>query len=218
MITYICIFFLPGAAGNFFSRCLSLASDRCVGQIPLNSAHPYLSLDEKFQAFQYRDVYRGGDWIKFESKLEHYSNRFAHHDLVTQSVSVWEMHPDTEFLNQKIEGPDDKKFYFYIDPSEAFEWCILNALHKDSFIEKKWIVEGKKMLDNPDIVKINLVDIFSSYETLIVCIKEICSIVGIELAARQSTMIIELWQQWISTTLMPARFKEFKTRIGYFDT
>lgn len=218
MINYLYIFFLPGAAGNFFSRCMSLASDRCVGQIPSGSAHPYLSLEEKFQSFSYSNSQRDANWIEFESKLVHYSDLFVHHALATQSVSVWHQHPDYVFLNKKIEGPNDKKYLFYIDPSDAFEWCVLNALHKDSYIQKKWISQGKKMLEDADIIKINLSDIFSSHETLLVSVQKVCDTVGINLGSAQCVKIVELWNQWIDTTLAPTSFEKFKRDIGYFNT
>lgn len=214
MINYVYVFFLPGAAGNFLSRCLSLAADRCVGQISPVSASPYLSQDEKFQLFRY-DAARESNWIDFESRLIHYSFRFEHTELTPGSVSIWNMHPDYDFLHRNIAGPDDSKFVFYIDPSEAFEWCTLNALYKDSHIEKKWLLQGRQMLDDHDITKINLADIFLSCESCILLIEKICNTVHIDLASSHRQKIIELWHQWIDTTLKPAEFTKFKNSIGF---
>lgn len=215
MIVYVYIFFLPGAAGNFFSRCMSLASDRCVGQITPGSVHPYMSLKEKFQSFSYADMQPNINWIEFEQGLVHYSNLFVHHSLATQSVSLWHNHPDYGFLNRQIDGSKDQKFLFYIDPSDSFEWCVLNALKKDSFIEKKWVVQGKKMLEDPAILKINLSNIFSSQQTLINEVQQVCDVVGIHLSPSNRDKIGQLWNQWILTALMPSEFDEFKKNLGW---
>lgn len=216
MLTYIFIQHLPGSAGNFFSRCVGLASDQCYGWIPAGDNNINLSLQDKFKAFQYRE--RCNNWIDFERKLRHYSQVVPHHALPEGSVSVWQGHPCYDFLAKDIAGADDKKFVFYIDPRKNFEWCMLNCLYKNSYIDGKWLIEGKKMLDDANIVKLDLSDIIASRDTLLGCVEKVCNTAGIVLKAPNKQKIAELWDQWTLTTLPASEFESFKTKLGYCNT
>jgi uncharacterized protein YkvS len=216
MLTYIFIKYLPGSAGNFFCRCIGLVSDQCYGWIPAGTDNINLSVEDKFNVFQYKEKCK--TWIDFERKLQHYSQVVPHHALPHGAVSVWQGHPCYDFLSRDITGPDDKKFVFYIDPSKNFEWCMLNCLYKNSYIDAKWLIEGKKMLDDANIVKLDLGDIIASRDTLVGCVEKVCNIAGIVLKEQNKQKIAELWDQWTLTTLPASEFQRFKTKIGYCNT
>lgn len=216
MLTYIFLQYLPGSAGNFFSRCIGLVSDQCYGWIPRGIDNINLSVEEKFNAFEYQSVNQ--NWIHFERKLQHYSEVVAHHALPHGSISLWQGHPCYKILTRDIAGPDDKKFVFYIDPSKNFEWVIMNCLYKNSYIDSRWLVEGKKMLNDANIVKLDLSDIIASRDTFLGCIDKVCNITGIVLQESNRQKIAELWDQWIVTTLPASDFEIFKNKIGYFNT
>jgi len=218
MINYIFLFFLPGSAGNFFSRCLALASDRCYGWIGAQVPKLHLDLEEKFRLYQYSDPIED-DWISFERRLSHYSKHYPHHELPQGSYSIWAHHPNTQqTVRHNLAGPNDRQHVFYIDPSENFQWCMLNSLYKNSVIDVKWMIEGKKMLDDPNIIKINLSDIIASGDSLVRTVQQVCESVGLCLQEENRAKIQDLWNQWILTSLCPQRFQDFKKEIGYFDT
>ena len=216
MINYVFIHYPPGAAGNFFSRCISLASDRCYGQVQKNSSDPFLSLEDKFNLYQYQN--RCSNWIDFEYRLQDYYSNHPHYDLPDVSFSIWKQHPSYEFLLKDIAGPDDKKHTFYIDPSKHFEWCVLNCLYKNSYIDSKWLMEGKKMLSDDNIIKIDLWDIIDNKDTFIGVVENFCNIIGLTLENTNKQKIQQLWDQWILTTLPKTEFSVYKNSIGYFDT
>lgn len=216
MLTYIFIQYLPGSAGNFFSRCIGLVSDQCYGWIPCGTNNVNLSVEDKFHAFKYQNI--GSNWIQFERQLQHYSEVVEHHALPHGSISVWQGHPNYKTLTRDIAGPDDKKFAFYIDPSKNFEWVILNCLHKNSYVDSRWLIQGKKMLNDVNIVKLDLNDIIASRDTLVGCVEKVCTVAGIALKETNKHKIAELWDQWILTTLPASEFESFKNKIGYYNT
>jgi hypothetical protein len=215
MITYLHVFFLPGAAGTFFARCLSLASDQCVGQIASSATTPYMSLQEKYSVYQYGSRHQYSNWIDFEKTVVHYSNCFEHHALESGTVSIWHSHPSYDVLAQNIAGADDQQVLVYIDASDAFEWCMLNALYKDSYIQKKWLLCAQQMLSDTALHKINLSNIITSADTLLQCVQQVCDLAHIEIKSENQTQIRKLWHEWIKTTLAANDFEEFKATIGY---
>lgn len=218
MITYIFIAFLPGSAGNFFSRCINLASEQCYGWVPNNKNKINLSLEDKFNSFQYED--RCEDWNEFESRLQHYSKIMPHYEIPDGSISMWGGHPYCDIFSKvsSLAGPDNKKYIFYIDSSKNFEWTVLNCLYKNSVITSRWMIAGKKMLDDDNVIKVNLDDIINSKDTLIDCVEKVCKTVNIVLENKNKEKIKNLWDQWIVTTLPKSEFETFKNKIGYYNT
>jgi hypothetical protein len=177
-----------------------------------------LSLDEKFDLYQYQGSKSFDSWLKFEDQLVHYSAGHHFHELPDQSVSIWQCHPDYSMFDKNLVGPDDKVNKFYIDPSNNFEWVILNALYKNSYINSRGLIEGKKMLDDDSIIKIDLNKILESSTSLIDSVQQVLSECNIKLNNSNRKKIEDLREQWILTTLPRSKFQDFKNQIGYFNT
>jgi hypothetical protein len=213
MINYVFVFFLPGAAGNFFSRCLSLASDQSYGWIPSNLSAPGLSALEKFHAYSYSSSKQFDDWREFEVQLVKYHTVFDHWNLPADSISIWSDHPGYALVESDLVGIDDKQHLFYINPGDNFEWVILNSLYKNSTIDVKWLREGHLMSQDSNVNQINLANIIAGPDTLWLEIQKVYAILQKE--CNNKELITALWQQWNLTTLKPAQFEEFKRSIGF---
>jgi hypothetical protein len=213
MIDYVFVFFLPGAAGNFFSRCLSLAGNQTYGWVPDKTNNVGLSADQKHQAYSYSESALHQDWKKFEGKLVHYSTVTDHHSIPTGSVSLWSEHPRYQLLDCNLTGTDNQQHVFYIDPSDKFEWVILNSLYKNSTIDVKWLQEGQAMLTDSDIYKISLANIIESSATAWLEVEKVYAIIKHKCSNKE--LVEDLWQQWNSTTLKPGEFNSFKRSIGF---
>jgi len=213
MINYVFVFFLPGSAGNFFSRCLSLAGNQAYGWIPEESKLPDLSAEEKYHVYSYTQSSQFNDWKKFEGKLVHYSTLFKHYAIPANSICIWSEHPRYQLLNQNLVGDGDQQKVFYIDPCEHFEWVILNSLYKNSIIDVKWLRSGQQMLNDPDVYKINLANIIAGSDTLWSEVEKVYAIINHRCSNKE--LVQALWRQWINTTLKPEQFAEFKSSIGF---
>lgn len=216
MRNYVFLFFLPGSAGNFFSRCLSLAGDEYYSWVDKNRT-PHLTVDEKFQLFRYDDRSdKFDDWVEFEKTLHKHHNIIEHATLPNGSISIWHQHPTLNLLQKGIAGPDDKQLVVYIDSSREFEWALLNALWKDSYIDVRWLKDSVPLLNDPSVHKVPLESIIGSPESLVSEIETIVNNLGKELNDHSKKLISALWQEWYPTTLKKESFAEFKKQIGFF--
>jgi hypothetical protein len=213
MINYVFVFFLPGAAGNFFSRCLSLASDQSYGWIPSNLSDPKVSALEKFHAYSYSSSKQFDDWREFEVQLVKYHAVFDHWNLPADSVSIWSDHPRYALAESGLAGIKDKQHLFYINPGDNFEWVILNSLYKNSTIDVKWLEEGHMMSQDPNVNQINLANIIAGPDTLWSEVEKVYAIIKHECSNKE--LVQALWKQWIYTTLKPEQFVEYKSSIGF---
>jgi hypothetical protein len=108
----------------------------------------------------------------------------------------------------------DKKYVFYIDPSDAFEWVLLNALYKNSYLGIEWFRDGQRMLGDPDIHKISLKNIILNESGFFEEFMKVCEIIGHDVTHEEQSAISLLYNQWKQTTLSEDRFEEFKARNG----
>lgn len=216
MINYVWIFFLPGSAGNFISRCVNLLSDRCYCWIDPNTQKLDLSLEEKFNLFDYSRSYNFSQWPKYEYSLNMYHEIMPHHQLPESSYSIWQAHPNYEYLSKGIAGIDDGEFVFYIDPREQFEWIMMNCLKKNSYFEYHNLVDGQRMLEDHAVHKLSISNIITSPETLLYEIQKISDVIGLPLQEASKNYITALWHQWYHTTLKHDQFETFKKKIGFY--
>lgn len=216
MPTRIFIFFLPGCAGNFFTRSLTLSNDLCIGYVPKNVPLDQLnlSLDEKFAAFSYTKSKQHQRWTDFETQLVRHVRIVDGSMGDPNTYSIWDFHPSYNLLN-KGRTVNKRCHAFYIDPEDNFEWGMLNALYKDSYLDPIWMKDGKQMLTDPSVHKLSLTNIISSKETCVQEIKKIADVVGFDIPSRNLDKIFELWDQWYPTTLKKQDFAAFKTQIGF---
>ena len=216
MINYVWIFFLPGSAGNFLSRCVNLLSDQCYCWIDPITRELDLSLEEKFKLFDYSRSCNFKLWPKYEYSLNMYHEVMPHHELPKSSYSIWQAHPNYEHLSKGIAGPNDREFVFYIDPREQFEWIMLNCLKKNSYFEYHNLVDGQRMLEDSTVHKLSISNIITSPETLLHELQKISNVIGLPLEDSSKKYITDLWYQWNTTTLKHNQFQTFKKKIGFY--
>ena len=215
MIKHVFLFFIPGSAGNFVSRCLNLVDENCHCWATEEQAVRSLPMRQRQHLLCYTEQKQYKKWTDFEHRLELHTRRFLLKDLPDNSVSIWPAHPDYAVLDRGIAGSDDQSFVFYIDPSDNMEWVVLNALYKDSFINRQWLEIGEKMRLDSEINKINLTSIIDSATMCCNEIQRICDLIGQPFSDQARSRIIDLWQQWRNTTLAKDRFVEFQKQIGF---
>jgi len=203
MKQFVVLNFLPGSAGNFVSRCLNLLTGFHVWQ-PRNSLMP-TDINEKLNLLKYKDVlnYPNQDkkyrlnWTRWEHQFVACCNGPVQ-PLADGEVGVIVHHP-SENLGRYIDK-NDKSFVFYIDATGMWDWMIVSAEIKDSFQAISWFKVGKKMLVDSDIYKISLENIVSSEETFVTEFKKICNIIDHNLSAEELDAVLNLYDQWKTTT------------------
>ena len=211
---YIFLFYLPGAGGNFFSRCLNLlAGSHCW----LNSISQTMP-DDRLSLLSYRPVMylteSQRNWIDWETAIQHYS-KFQILPPDSASMSIWQDHPRYDLLEKNIAGIDDQQLVIYIDASDNFEWCLLNAIYKNSFFELGWLATAERMRQDPDIFKVSLKNLVGSSETFLIELQRVCDYIGHTMSDQEQLAINTLYKEWKTTTLDPKNFAEFKRRIGF---
>jgi hypothetical protein len=218
---YISISFLPGAAGNFFSRCLNI----------LNGAHCFVDRntrnmpdtpDEKLSVLGYESVtdksFGQRDWIEFEKQAMPYSMIRDHFDLPPGAYSIWKGHPNHNYgcVNlDDLAGDDDQKFRFYIDPGTHVEWCCMNAFYKNSFLDVKWFIHGQDLIQDPMVHKIQLHNFLTDWTDFGKEITAVCNIIGHTPNLNELQAIETLYHQWKTTILDYKDMDAFKKRIGF---
>jgi len=213
---YIFIIHLPGAAGNFFSRCLNLLSNAyCYGQ----ENNLPVTLEEKLKMLSYTPVIDRksvtDDWVKFEDQLTPHGQIIEHHSLPPGSYSIWKIHKLTSRM-ATLAGPDDEIFNFYIDPGNNFKWACMNALYKNSHLNVDYFVAGKKYSDDPTFYKISLDNFLKDWADFLLEFKKVTDIIGHALTDFEIQAVKTLYCQWKSTILKFNDIETFKKDIGFF--
>ena len=220
MKTQIELYFLPGAAGNFFSRCLNLLDNAyCWAPADTPTVMPNTA-EEKQQLLSYTSVinYRKNwldfdyrkNWLDFENELVPFQDP-DQNLLPEDAIAIWISHPT------HVCGKSDyvDKFFFYIDPSNAFEWMLLNGLYKDSGLHFSNFKYGQRLLDNPTIHKIDLSKIITSRESFAEEFCRVCNIVNHQLTSVELKRVLDLYDQWNKTTMSQEKIPKFKQMIGW---
>lgn len=226
-MTHIFLYFVPGAAGNFFSRCLNLASDDIYGWVyntgmatKLPKPKLQLSLSEKFDLFTYTKTqsFRQNGWIEFEKELTFFHNVFKTFDVIPETaITLRAMHPNDLWL-YPVEGrqySSDHVMGIYIDPTDCWEWVMLNAFKKDSIFNPDWLKLGKRMLDTPEIPKVGLKNILTSGQATVSEIQRIMDLLGKPFYDINKEHVKKLWEEWWTTTLKEKDFQSFKQELGF---
>jgi hypothetical protein len=219
-MTYIFIYFIPGAAGNFLARSLNLLKNfHCF--VDENQPLP-LDLDEKMSLLSYQqviDINRSQrDWVNFEISLKHYSQTQYADRMPADSRVIWWLHPNFDMNERSWASVNDHSLLIYIDPSKCFEWCMLNAMYKNSWIDSRYLEAAKFYESSQDVVKIDLSNILVSFTGFIQELDKICQRLDYSRSQDEVNALHDLYQQWLSTTLPPDQFESFKKQIGWYNT
>ena len=218
---YIAISYLPGSAGNFFSRCLNLLTGACYFVDKTTKKLP-VTIEEKLALLNYNTVvdktFDQRDWVKFESQLVQYHTVQPHHLLPPGSYSIWCGHTLHNFGSANLDvlaGPDDQCYKFYINPGLHFEWCVLNALYKNSYLDVKYFVNGKALLNNSEFFKIQLDSFIQGWPSFRLEFEKVCHVIGHVLTQEEIQAVEQLYLQWRKTVLEYKDFESFKKSIGF---
>lgn len=234
--THVYVYFLPGAAGNFLSRCLNLLENFHCYVDPNKKVLPS-SIIEKMELINYASVQNLEfnhirSWIQFEKSILHFSefdepNKYVWAEqppLLNNQTFVWRYHP---FINMHKSNKQHNPFsgrgavvvpkilQVYIDATNAWEWHILNALYKNSGIGSGWFIPAKKLLDDPTILKLNLANFIQGYDIFCKEFLKICNALNRSVNEQEQEYIKNLYYQWIDTTLPESKFNEFKQLLGF---
>jgi hypothetical protein len=211
MKTQIELYFLPGAAGNFFSRCLNLLNNAyCWAPADTPTAMPNTA-EEKQQLLSYANIINcRKNWLDFEVELVPFQDP-DQMLLPEDAIAIWIGHPGPT----SMQSSHNDKFFFYIDPGNAFEWMLLNGLYKDSGFHFTYFKYGQRLRDNSNIHKIDLAKIITSRESFAEEFCRVCNIVNHQLSSSELDRVLELYDQWIQTTLTPDKISYFKQSIGW---
>jgi hypothetical protein len=216
-MNYIFVYFLPGSAGNFVSRCLNLL-DNAHCFVDKNNLTLPQTVAEKSKLLSYESInkqkFGTRTWTQFEVEVLHYSSLQAHWDLPKNSYSIWFSHPESK-QHESLAGQDDIIYKFYIDSSDCFEWGIMNALYKNSYLDIKWFINGNDLKNNNDVHKVNLKNIISGQASFLIEFAKVCNIIGHTLADHEVSALKDLYDQWTLTTLKEVDIPEFKKNIGF---
>jgi hypothetical protein len=219
---YISVSFLPGSAGDFFSRCLNMLSnaycfaDRATKKIPV-------TIEEKLSILNYDTVinknFNQRNWVDFESQVIRSNAVFPHHKLPDNSYSIWLGHPidiygGTNLSN--IAGPKDQCYNLYINSGVHFEWGILNALYKNSVISSQYFINAKILLNDINVYKINLDSFIQGWEPFCTEFKKTCDYIGHDNITSEEIQAVKiLYTQWRTTVLEYKDLNSFKKIIGF---
>ena len=212
---YVFLFFPPGAAGNFFSRCLNLL-DNSYCWVDNETQSLVQDQQDKLALLSYQSISSVDptqrSWIKFENLV----CRCQHNSLpTTAQYVVWPSHPTYTVLQKNLVGIDDEQFVFLIDASDDFEWCILNALYKNSYVSEAWLRAAEEMRQDSNIQKISLQRIVDSCDSFLQEFQLVCDTIGHTLTESEKLAIITLYNEWKLTILDHKKFEEFKNFIGF---
>jgi len=227
MRTLIELYFIPGAAGNFFSRCLNLL-DNAYHWVPPTATKFSFTLEEKRKMLSY-DIVKNRvynidnfnsaspqkDWIEFENQLRPFENPRKGTDysmLPNDAIAIWTGHPHPNYM--RLDHLN--RIFFYIDPTDAFEWAILNCLYKDSFFNMAYLLNANELKNNPVVNKISLAKIIQNRDSFIKEFCRVCAIFNRQVSELETKYILELYDDWITTTLPREKFQEFKDQIGWY--
>ena len=210
MKKFVALHFLPGAAGNFISRCINLLENTYVW----GNAHS-LTLDEKLELFSYdnwgKDV--DGSWIAFENKILGYDKFQPHWDIDQDGVAVFVMHPrDLAYIRTRT-GQDDLGLNVYIDCREVLEWCLINASYKQSFQIMHWFKNAEIIENDNSVFKIKLKTIIESYEGFLTEFSRLAQFLERTIGPHEEAALHTLYNQWKTTWITGDRAVEYKQEM-----
>jgi len=209
---FIKLYYIPGAAGNFLSRCINLLDDTYVW---CNGKSIPKSLDEKFDLLTYKKVDDRNKWIEFEDKILSYDHIQPHWDIGPNSNAVELMHPTNEnFHNITTIGKDDKLVKIYIDCTDHLDWVIINGWAKHGMITHfTWSLMASKIEKDPSVYKVKLSNIVNGYEKFLLEFKALATMIDRILTPDIEIFLHKLYDEWTETTVRNNDLK--RTRSDY---
>lgn len=211
MIKYVALHFLPGAAGNFLSRCLNLLDNTYVwskdGVIPS-------TLEEKLKMLSYRYVdsaiQKEQSWHEFEFLLDPYNKVCPHWDICDNAMAVFLQHPKSANAVKIYAGKDDTAINLYIDPMDSLDWCILNGFNKTSFQRIDWFLAAEKLVNDSSVYKINLTNLINGYNSFIIEFTKLAEYLNQPVTDDIKIALETLYNEWYTTTLQSIDLENYR--------
>lgn len=202
MTTYVALHFLPGAAGNFVSRCINLLDNTYVWAKDNNIPQ---TLEEKLSILSYRyydtSLHKDMRWLEFENLIQSYETFRPHWDIGSTGLAIFPMHPKPIDAVNVYCGNDDTAVNVYIDPKDQIDWCILNAFKKNSFQTIEWFFNASLLEKDTSVYKINLSEIINGYERFMPEFIKLATFFGKPVSAEITNALYTLYNEWYPTTL-----------------
>ena len=214
--THIFVIFLPGAGGNFLARCLNFL-DGAVCFVPSIEKTIPRTFEEKQKILHYKRVYglkfHERNWVMEEQMLIPYSlvHRVPYIPWARYDIRI--AHPDNTNWWQTFMSSGNNNLLLYIDPTGLFDWCLLNALYKNSYWSDDNISNHPRFKNNNEFYKVSLKNIIANEESFMSEFQKICEQLKHTLSLHEETAIRELYRDWITTTLAEKDFENFKETL-----
>lgn len=209
-VNYIWVMFVPGAAGNFLSRCLQFAEDTVCFADKTHGVPQ--TLEDKWKLLNYNTVvdseFQTRDWKQFESCSTPYRNWSMD---VSEQNRVWYSHPDRSVLAQGFVEKSDTQTVVYIDPEDQLEWCLMNALYKNSYIIVDWLLQAKEFAQDPSNIVFPLKHLRST--DFIIHFEQLTDQLGLVYTNDGIKYVEKLHTQWLTTVCKD--IDNWKKQLGF---
>ena len=203
---YTTLFFLPGAAGHFISRCLSLLPDVCCFVNPATNDIPR-SLEEKVELFSYKPWHSSDQksWIKFENQLPVYLDLYKHTNIAQTGNKIFHrfFHPSSSNMSSlDLRVEQASKLTMCVDTTRCFKWVVANSCWKNhgaNGITIELLENEKKLLSDPSVVRVDLSKIVSNRQTFLEEFYRVAAILNHDVVPIDHALL-RLWREWKMTT------------------
>ena len=219
MKRFIKLYYLPGAGGNFLSRCINLLDDTygwCNGEtLPK-------TLEEKYNLLTYKNIeslhfykkVKGlSEWLRFEASIKHYQYTHPHWDIGPNSNAIEIMHPtDSNFNNITTVGKDDRLVQIYVDCTNNWDWIVINCWKKNQFETIFiWTLLGEEIRKNPSVYKFNLANMIDGYEKFLLEFTKLATFIDRKLTPDIEIVLHKLYDEWQKTTVHGDTLKNIRS-------
>ena len=212
---HIFINFLPGSAGNFLSRFLQCALDEGYCWTDSNGVSPE-TFQDKIDLLSYKNINK--NWVDFENRLTLFDGfeSICNEQPVPIHLSHCCILNEQKQRHEGIIGPDDAHTFIQItyDNKKDFEWIILNAFYKDSYVQKEWFELYQSNLKETNIIKFPVSN-FQNWDTFKQDIIEILDYEKLNYNPNDIELLEDFYNEWFNTSLKEHEFDQFKEQIGW---
>jgi len=208
---FIALHFIPGAAGNFLSRCINLLDDTFVWSNGKNIPN---TLEEKLDLLTYKDQSKYPTWTDFEGTIEEYSGVKPHWDIGPNSNGVVIRHPSPADFIKNITGKDDTAVNIFIDHENNLDWVILNGAYKNSFQTFEYFENGFDLKNDPSVYKINLASIINGYQKFLPEFIKLAAFIDRTVTQDIEIALNILYEEWQKTVFRGPEFEEKRNRAA----
>ena len=198
---------MPGAGGNFLSRCLNFHPDINCFKECVNAGY-----EKKYNILNYNKIQtrnpRTDNWIKFEDSIEYFTD-YSYNSLCNikeikniKNVIIFS-HSETRFEQLDLDCNCDIRITNF--SKEEFNWAIYQSLYKNSPPNTEhYLAVGKLYKQKISVPCKNL----WGFDLLCDNLAEIEDYLNVEKNIKECRLWQEkLWNEW-KTTWAPEKFKK----------